>query len=357
MKILYCIACDIALTGTPVFVRDVISAFPQNNCAVYTPYKEVRKVYSDSTCVYTGNIAPGGTQYFEVAKDLKRVFSKTTRYDVVHINTANIHLAYEYIKFFKKTGAKIICHSHNVIHYRNNYIYNQLISYKRKYIIDNSDLLLACSKDAGLSMFGTDVNFHVLKNYIDSKRFAYNMLWRNEIRKDINCQILLGHIGAFNGQKNQKFLIELMGKLDDRFHLLLVGDGEKKEQCISYCKELGLENRISFHSSCQEIEKYYSAFDIFLLPSFHEGMPLVLLEAQASHLNQIVSEYVPNNSVFDCYYLPLDTQLWRDKILELAQMLNDRYDNSESMFESGYDKETAIIPLVKFYSELLDDKE
>ena len=352
MDILYCLACDIAFTGTPVFVRDVISAFPQNNSAVYTPFAEKDRVFSDTTTVYCGNLKPSKNVYMKIARNLEEKL-ENRKFDIIHINTANIHLAYVYTKFFKKTGAKIICHSHNVINY-NNVAYARVIAYMKKYIVENSDVLLACSKEAGVSMFREKTSFHILKDYIDSKRFAYNSVWRKEIRQEYPCQILLGHIGAFNGQKNQMFLLKLMCMLDTRFSLLLIGDGDQKNQCIDYCKEHGIDDRVFFHSSCENIEKYYSAFDILLLPSFYEGMSLVLLEAQASHLNQIVSEFVPYNSVFACSYLPLNEEEWVGEILHMAENLNERYDNTEIILRQGYDKTTAILPLKELYSQLVN---
>ena len=63
MNVLYCVACDIALTGTPVFVRDVISAFPQNKNCVYTPFYVRNNIYPKQTKIYSGNINPSGGGY------------------------------------------------------------------------------------------------------------------------------------------------------------------------------------------------------------------------------------------------------------------------------------------------------
>ena len=272
----------------------------------------------------------------------------------MHINTSNVNLSYVYLRHFKSLGAKVICHSHNVISYKNIFPYNLMITYKKNFIVKHSDLLLSCSSEAGYAMFGRKARFNVLKNYIDSNRFTYNPIWRDEIREESSAQIVLGHIGAFNGQKNQIFLLNLMEYLDDRFELILVGDGERKEECISYCNIHNLTDRVRFYPSCVDVEKYYSAFDIFLLPSFHEGMGLVLLEATASNLNLIASEFVPVNPVFDCEYLPLDHKLWVAKIQEIAGHINERFDNTRKIIDEGYDRSTAVIPLSKYYNELIE---
>ncbi|MDO5345724.1 MAG: hypothetical protein Q4E91_08275 [Lachnospiraceae bacterium] len=83
-------------------------------------------------------------------------------------------------------------------------------------------------------------------------------------------------------------------------------------------------------------------------------MGLVLLEASVSNLNIIASEFVPFNPVFGCEYLPLDHKLWVAKILEIAGNLNKRFDNTRKIIDAGYDRSTAVIPLSKYYNELIE---
>ena len=62
--------------------------------------------------------------------------------------------------------------------------------------------------------------------------------------------------------------------------------------------EYNIENNVLFIEPTKEINKFYSAFDIFLFPSLYEGLPLVLVEAQCASLKIIMSSNIPNEVIF-----------------------------------------------------------
>jgi len=84
---------------------------------------------------------------------------------------------------------------------------------------------------------------------------------------------------------------------------------------------------------------YYNAFDLYVFPSLFEGLSFVLIEAQANGLTCISSEGVPQETnlsgVDRMWYLPLEKQIWVDKLLELEKP--DRYDGGKYVVEHGYD--------------------
>ncbi len=352
MKIVYCLACDIALTGTPVFVKNLSESLLNSDIYVYTPYDMKEHIFSGKINIIEGKINKRYKQCIlgaAVRKSLKAAFEKVEQIDVVHINTANINIAYEFIHFFQEKKCKIICHSHNIIKYKNVFPYNLLIAFKRNYIIKKSDKLLACSTGAGISMFGEEADFEVIKNSIETSKFAFSKLSRLKIRRNYDDKIVLGHIGAFNEQKNQMFLLKVMEKLDENFCLMFVGDGPLKKNCEKYCQENALSSRVVFYGSQTEIQEYYSAFDIFVFPSQHEGFGLVLLEARCSNLNKIVSNNVPSNDIFDAQYVPLEVDKWVQKIKEESKKLNVRGDESDVILQAGYDRRDNISRINNIY--------
>ena len=82
------------------------------------------------------------------------------------------------------------------------------------------------------------------------------------------------------------------------FKLMFVGDADNNQQ-IKKIKDLvlslGLDSKVIFTGMVTDVERYYSAFDIFWLPSLYEGMPTVGIEAQANGLYVLVSEAVSKN--------------------------------------------------------------
>src|SRR5690606_7771613 len=88
----------------------------------------------------------------------------------------------------------------------------------------------ACGMEAGKWLFGSNEDFKVINNAIDVSRFTYNPVTRASIRKklEISDTKIIGHIGRFNEQKNHFYLIKIFQellKIDQSYHLLLVGDG------------------------------------------------------------------------------------------------------------------------------------
>lgn len=348
-RVLYLVACSIDLTGTPVFVRDLTEALDaQYEILVYTPSQQTKRIYSDRVKLIEGRCSGKSFGvYREIWKSLQHAF-KNHEIDVVHINTANLLFTATCINFFYGKVPVIICHSHNVIHYKNDFAHRLWLPAVRNNIKKKADILLACSEAAGSSMFGSGADFRVLHNFIDTRKFCFSPQARQKIRKNITAQYVLGHIGVFNTQKNQQFLIRLAEKLDERFCLMLIGDGRMKLECRKYCAEHHIEN-VSFIDACENVHEYYSAFDMFLLPSRAEGFGRVLLEAEVSNLNKIVSDHVPHSDAFACTHLPLDEDLWVQEIYAQAEKLNERTDNSDRIRQKGFDTESIVAELTAFY--------
>lgn len=111
---------------------------------------------------------------------------------------------------------------------------------------------------------------------------------------------LIIHAGRFSKQKNHVFLIEVFSeflKECSNAHLVLVGDGPQKDDIVHLAVEKGIESNIHFLDVRSDIPEILSAGDIFLFPSLYEGIPLVLVEAQAAYLPCLVSEAINKKEV------------------------------------------------------------
>jgi glycosyltransferase involved in cell wall biosynthesis len=94
-----------------------------------------------------------------------------------------------------------------------------------------------------------NTNFQIINNAIDAERFKFNKKNRKEIREKYNIkddEILLGNIGRLCEQKNQGFLIDVLRKLDGKYKLMLIGDGNKKKEIEEKLSEYSLEKRVIF---------------------------------------------------------------------------------------------------------------
>ena len=107
---------------------------------------------------------------------------------------------------------------------------------------------------------------------------------------------VVGHVGRMEKQKNHAFLLEVAAALKDRrpeVRWLLVGDGPERSELERNARRMGLEGGIVFAGCRDDVHKQMRyAIDALVLPSLYEGLPLVLLEAQAAGLRTLVSSRV-----------------------------------------------------------------
>jgi len=117
---------------------------------------------------------------------------------------------------------------------------------------------------------------------------------RKELLKEINAKddaIILISIGELNSNKNNTVIIEVLGKLNDtNIHYLLCGVGDKESELRDKVMEYKLERNVHFLGYRDDVPQLLKSSDIFLLPSYREGLSRSLMEAMSAGLPCIVSE-------------------------------------------------------------------
>ena len=93
---------------------------------------------------------------------------------------------------------------------------------------------------------------------------------------------LIGCAARLEAVKGHQFLLEATFRLPQHVHLALAGDGSLREKLESQAQDLDISHRVHFLGHVEQMDDFYRALDVFCLPSLNEGMPLSLLEAQAS---------------------------------------------------------------------------
>ena len=223
------------------------------------------------------------------------------------------------------------------------------------------DCKIAPSDKAGIYTFGTKqvkknrVNF--VNNGLDLNVFFYNDIYRKEIRNEFNIldnSILVGHVGRFTAQKNHEYLLKVFDelyKLNENTYLLLVGIGELETTIKNLASTLKCKNNIIFAGLRRDVPKLLSAMDVFVLPSFYEGMPNVVIEAQASGLPCIISDTITKEANITglVQYLSIENNPveWAKAVLAKSNSL--RKDTKEDFVKNGYD----IISVANKLTQLL----
>lgn len=263
---------------------------------------------------------------------------------------------------------KVVSHSHNtnfLTQSKFKLFYHLISKFSIRFFATNYS---SCGYDAAEWMYGKKIAKNkvvTIPNAINFKRFEYSTLFRREIRYKYNVRgkYVIGHVGRFHEQKNQKFIVmlaEQLKLLNLDFIIILIGDGDDKLFIINNIKDLRLENHFVFIDSNEEIYKFYSSFDLFILPSLFEGLPLVLIEAQVNGLDIIASKTVSIESKMSENFIYLDIQKmdeWIESIYSRIKIVNSRNSNFElSEKLQQYNIVNSIKKLEEFYMEIFNEK-
>ena len=109
-------------------------------------------------------------------------------------------------------------------------------------------------------------------------------------------QRIIGHVGRFDPVKNHDFLLRGFARLASQCSdvvLVLVGTGRLQPNAQALAAELGIADQVFFVGATKDVPAFMALFDLFVFPSFSEGLGIVCLEAQAAGTRSLVSDTVP----------------------------------------------------------------
>lgn len=181
----------------------------------------------------------------------------------------------------------------NIVDFESNSIFKRLIMYS----MNSSKKIIAVSQDLAnrIVQMGINKDITVLRNAVDINRFkpSKNMEFRhnNKIYDNDILILFIGHLETFKGIFELLYSFHRI-KLDHKnIKLMVVGEGHEEEKVRNIVSKYKLDNFVIFAGkvSPETIQNYYQMADIFTLPSYTEGLPLVVIEAMACGLPVVVS--------------------------------------------------------------------
>ena len=131
---------------------------------------------------------------------------------------------------------------------------------------------------------------------VDLSRFDFSkrQQWRMQIRKELgysSSDFVYGFVGRITKDKGIDELLSAFLELNDTSKLLLVGDIEEDNHLdVELLAKAQQNSNIKFHSFVSDIERYYAAIDVLVLPSYREGFGNVIIEAGAVGTPAIVTD-------------------------------------------------------------------
>lgn len=288
-------------------------------------------------------------------KKLYTFFKEHSEYKIIHVHASTSTYFFP-LYFARKNGIPIrILHSHNAG--TTSHIMKGMHYLLRNMICELSTAFFACSQEAGEWMCGDKRKFTVIHNAIDTKKFAVNNEIRNKMREQLNVEnnFVIGHTGRFVKEKNHIFMIELIEKLyrnNKNIKLFFVGEGPLMGEMQALVREKHLENVIIFLGVRKDLFNLLQAYDLFLFPSVSEGLGIALIEAQASGLNCIVSEEIPDIACITHHVQKislLDKISWIKEIEKQAGNCPVRYEAGEEIRKNGFDIELNSKLMENYY--------
>lgn len=245
---------------------------------------------------------------FKYYKDMGSLFKRIScEYDCLWANLNSL-TNITAIKLAKKNGIKrIIVHSHNSSNMDTGfigYIRGIIHKYNKKKIADYGDEFWACTREAAKWLYPQTIlpQVHIINNAIDVSKNSFNLQKKNHLleKYKLKDNFIIGNVGRLQSQKNQLFLINIFNKVQYKLpqaRLILVGDGPDKNKIIKKIQELSLSDKVIMAGIQEDMQAWYSLFDLFVFPSKFEGLAVALLEAQANGLNIFASKYVISSVV------------------------------------------------------------
>ena len=305
----------------------------------------------------------GGVNHFPYRKAWERFFQGHPEYSIIHGHIRST--AAIYLRIARKYGFMTIAHSHGTSSRGSlpERIAKSILQYPIRH---TADYFFACSEKAGRWLFGKKAcqsrRFFVLNNAIDSSKFVFSEETRRRKREELGVgqQFVVGHVGNFDPVKNHAFLIDVLEcacRKERSCTLLLAGSGNNALQhdMEEKVRRMGLEGNVRFLGKRTDIHELLNAFDIFLLPSHHEGLPLVTIEAQSNGLICLLSDAISKEAAItqNVEFISLNktAEFWASRILSYRNNY-ERTDMQAAVRDAGYDINSIAQWLTEFYLSL-----
>ncbi|QKS72606.1 glycosyltransferase family 1 protein [Paenalkalicoccus suaedae] len=275
-----------------------------------------------------------------------------SRYEIVHGHQTST--GFIYLNEAKKNGIRTrIAHARNSD--KDSAVKRLTTRLARFYATE----LLAVSAPAAKSEFGERLmrsgTVKVIPNAININKYIFNENIRLIKRKEfgLSDELAVVHIGRFHSQKNHHFLLKIFKEVlrkNPNSKLFIVGDGPLKDSIKQTIIELKIEGSVVLTGVRKDVADLLQAMDFLIFPSLFEGLPGVVLEAQAAGLPCIISESITDEvkvtDLVEYASLNESEENWADKVLRKLDK-SYRKDTFEEIANKGFD----INSVAKWYEE------
>lgn len=304
-------------------------------------------------------VSPGYKSYPRYLRFMTKLFEKHPEYRIIH--THNGALMLYALESAKKNRIPIrIAHAHATeipVGLKNEV--KKVIRPMIKYVATD---YWGCSDAAGRFYFSEkrwNKANELIHNAINVENFTFSETNRKRIREQYGFgdKLVIGHVGRLMEQKNQKKLLDVFAQVHRRrpdTHLVIIGTGELENKLRQQTRELGIEDSVTFTGVLGNVNEWYSAFDVFVMTSLYEGLPVVAIEAQAADLPCVLTDTItPEVKItknVQFFGLHDDSLKWANAILDIKPA--KRVSRGEELLKAGYDIRSEAKRMQELYLKM-----
>lgn len=292
---------------------------------------------------------------------LQRFLKQNPEYKIVHA-----HMLFSnafHLLAAKGAGIKHrISHSHNTSNGQSSRI--KKVYEKWAYITNKrvATYRIACGKLAAQYLFGTTKDVLILPNAVD----VDNMISKANDSRDYMSKtfnddgLKIIQVGRLSQVKNHQFSLQIAAELKERdidFNIYFIGQGPLEESLKATVTNNNLTDKVKFLGVRSDITEMMAGSDYMIMPSLHEGFPVVLVESQATGLEAIVSDRVSKEVNLDLGlvdFLSLDSiEDWVERLLNSRKFKKyEKTDIADTLKLQGFDAATNAQELSEVYKSL-----
>lgn len=336
-------------------------------------------VHTTEACAYDEEVIALGSRIIRCphihqpwiySGQFKQILRDYGPYNIVH---SHVHYFSGYVlRLAKQAGVPIrIAHSHNdtsSAEAKAKWSRQLYLSLTRRWISKYATLGLGCSEKAAGDLFGrawkSDPRWQILYYGIDLTPFE-EQIDPVSVRGELGIPddaFVVGHVGRFEEQKNHLFLLEIAAEIvkrEPKICLLLIGSGSLRPQIEQKAIDMGLTDHIIFAGNRPDVPRLMlGVMDVFMLPSLHEGLPVVGIEVQAAGLPFILSDLITEEvdivkPLVQRISLCQPASVWADAVLAArnATSILTRAESRAILESSPFNIASSVKALTKTYTD------
>jgi glycosyltransferase involved in cell wall biosynthesis len=312
-------------------------------------------------------------QPWRYARQFKQILREGGPYQIVHSHVHHFSGLTLRLAHQMKVPVRV-AHSHNdtsPVSQQAGWLRRLYIGLTQAWIYRYATVGLAASREAAQDLFGPqwekEGRWQLLYYGIDLSPFqtAENA---DQARAALGIPVdalVLGHVGRFEHQKNHPFLLDIAAEVCQRnpkAYLLMIGDGPLRPEMEALVARSVWKDRILFAGLRPDVPRLMkSVMDIFVLPSFYEGLPLVGIEAQAAGLPMVVSDVITPEldavpALMTRISLRQPASVWAEKILAARSRHSQQPTNIglQILQSSAFNITYSAQQLVSIYKQSLE---